>query len=180
MAVETLRELFEYELNEIYATEQAMVGALEAFARDAALGEIRDAYDVHGEQTKTQLQRLGAIFHALGRRPDSRRPAALDGLIAERDAFRGAGPREEIAEVFDLAAAQKAERYEITAYEALIDLAERLGAYESVALLEETLREEEAALHRLQFLASDYDMSDLVESDRRPGSAEQSSSERGS
>ncbi len=35
MPVETLRQLFEYELNEIYGVEQAMIAALEAFARDA-------------------------------------------------------------------------------------------------------------------------------------------------
>ncbi len=179
MPVETLRQLFEYELNEIYGVEQAMIAALEAFARDATLGEIRDAYYVHGEQTRTQVGRLEAIFHALGQRPDARPHAALDGLLAERDGFRGAGVREELAEVFDLGAAQKAERYEITAYEALIDLAERLGAYESVALLEATLREEEAALHRLQFLASDYDLSGLVNEERRPGSAERASPGRG-
>ncbi len=179
MAVETLRQLFEYELNEIYGVEQAMIGALETFARDATLADIHDAYHVHGEQTRTQLERLDAIFRALGSRPDARDHRALDGLIAERDVFRRERPREELAEVFDLNAAQKAERYEITAYEALVDLAERLGAYDSVMLLEESLREEEAALHRLQFLASDYDLSGLLGDEVRPGAAPDARSQRG-
>ncbi len=180
MAVDTVRQLFEYELNEIYGVEQAMVPALEALARDAVLGEIRHAYHVHQEQTRTQLGRLDAIFRALGSRPTAHHPPAIDGLIAEREMFRRAQPRSEVAEVFDLNAAQKAERYEITAYESLVDLAERLGAYESVALLEETLREEEAALHKLQFLASDYDMSGLIEREPRPASAREPTSRRSS
>ncbi len=180
MAVETVRQLFEYELNEIYGVEQAMIGALESMARDAVLGEIRHAYHVHEEQTRTQLARLDAVFRALGSRPRPHRLPAIDGLIAEREMFRRAEPRSEVAEMFDLNAAQKAERYEITAYEALVDLAERLGAYESVALLEETLRGEEAALHQLQFLASDYDKSGLIDREPRPPRAREPASRRSS
>jgi ferritin-like metal-binding protein YciE len=66
----------------------------------------------------------------------------------------------EFLEFYNLGAGQKAERYEITAYETLIDMADKLGMADVVELLEENLREEEAALNKLKAIASDFDVAD--------------------
>jgi ferritin-like metal-binding protein YciE len=57
-------------------------------------------------------------------------------------------------------AAQKVERYEITAYEGLIDMAEKLGMTEVVDLLEQNLQEEEMTLNRLKAIASEFDVAE--------------------
>ena len=46
-------------------------------------------------------------------------------------------PSEELLEFYNIGAAQKVERYEITAYESLIDMADKLGMSDAVELLEQ-------------------------------------------
>lgn len=59
-------------------------------------------------------------------------------------------------------------RYEITSYENLIDMADKLGMADAVELLEQTLQEEEAALNKLKMIASEYDvMEETEEKDAR-------------
>ena len=72
-------------------------------------------------------------------------------------------PTEELLEFFNVGAAQKVERYEITSYESLIDMAEKLGLTDAVGLLEENLQEEEAALNKLKAIASEFDVTDEAE-----------------
>jgi ferritin-like metal-binding protein YciE len=55
------------------------------------------------------------------------------------------------------------ERYEITAYETLIDMAEKLGMTDVVELLEQTLQEEEMALNKLKTIASEFDVAEEEE-----------------
>ena len=69
-------------------------------------------------------------------------------------------PTEELLEFFNVGAAQKVERYEITSYESLIDMADKLGLTDAVELLEENLQEEEAALNKLKAIASEFDVTD--------------------
>ena len=69
-------------------------------------------------------------------------------------------PTEELLEFYNLGIGQKTERYEITAYENLIDMADKLGMADAVDLLEENLQEEEAALNKLKAIASEFDVAD--------------------
>ena len=52
-------------------------------------------------------------------------------------------PSDELLEFYNIGAAQKTERYEITAYEGLVDMADKLGMTDAVELLEQNLQEEE-------------------------------------
>ncbi len=71
-------------------------------------------------------------------------------------------PTEELLEFYNIGAAQKVERYEITAYENLIDMADKLGMSDAVELLEQNLQEEEATLNRLKAMASEFDVTEEV------------------
>jgi ferritin-like metal-binding protein YciE len=62
------------------------------------------------------------------------------------------------------------ERYEITAYESLIDMADKLGFTEVVELLEQTLHEEEATLNKLKMIASEYDVTEATEDEETASS----------
>jgi ferritin-like metal-binding protein YciE len=72
-------------------------------------------------------------------------------------------PVHELLEFYNIGAAQKVERYEITAYENLIDMAEKLGLGDAVELLEQNLQEEEATLNKLKALASEFDVAEEEE-----------------
>ena len=69
-------------------------------------------------------------------------------------------PSGELLEFYNIGAAQKVERYEITAYEGLVDMAEKLGMTDVVDLLEQNLQEEEMALNKLKAIASEFDVAE--------------------
>jgi ferritin-like metal-binding protein YciE len=83
-------------------------------------------------------------------------------LLKEKKAFSKEKPSDEILDFYNLGAAQKTERYEITAYETLIEMAEAMGRPPIVALLEENLHEEEVALQKLKGLADGVDKDALT------------------
>ena len=163
MAMESIEELFEHELKDILGGEQALVDALEQMAQESSDRDIRKAYTQHRKETQGQIKRIEKIFRSLGRKPEAETCPGIEGLIKEKKMFMREKPTEELLEFFNVGAAQKVERYEITSYESLIDMADKLGLTDAVQLLEESLQEEEAALNKLKAIASEFDVTDETE-----------------
>ena len=97
--------------------------------------------------------------------PAGQKPAAetchgIEGLLKEKKTFLRERPSDELVEFFNIGAGQKSERYEITSYEGLIDMADKLGLTDAVELLEQNLQEEEAALNKLKMIASEFDVAE--------------------
>lgn len=160
MAMESIEELFEHELKDILGGEQALVDALEQMAQESADRDIKKAYTQHRKETQGHIKRIEKIFRSLGQKPEAEACPGIEGLIKEKKVFMREKPTDELLEFFNVGAAQKVERYEITAYESLIDMADKLGLTEAVELLEENLQEEEAALNKLKAIASEFDVAD--------------------
>ena len=158
--MESIEELFEHELKDMLGAEQSLLDALDRMAEESADRDIRRAYVQHRKETQGQIKRLEKIFRTLGRKPDAETCAGIEGLIKEKKAFTREKPTAELLEFYNIGAAQKVERYEITSYENLIDMADKLGMHDTVALLEESLQEEEAALTRLKAIASEFDVAE--------------------
>jgi len=160
MAIESIEELFEHELKDILGGEQALVDALEQMAQESSDRDIKKAYTQHRKETQGQIKRLEKIFRSLGQKPEAETCPGIEGLIKEKKVFMREKPTGELLEFFNVGAAQKVERYEITSYESLIDMADKLGLTDAVELLEENLQEEEAALNKLKAIASEFDVAD--------------------
>lgn len=158
MAMQTIEELFEHELKDIYSAEHSLLDALEQMAGESSDREIRKAFTQHRKETQGQIKRLEKIFKSLGQKPKAETCAGIEGLIKEKKLFMREKPSEELLEFFNIGAAQKTERYEITAYENLIDMADKLGLSAAVELLEQNLQEEEGALNKLKAIASEFDV----------------------
>jgi len=158
MAMETIEELFEHELQDIYSAEQSLLDALEQMANESSDREIRKGFTQHRKETQGQIKRLEKIYKTLGRKPESSSCPGIEGLIKEKKAFMREKPSDELLEFYNIGAAQKVERYEITAYEGLIDMAEKLAMSDVVDLLEQNLQEEEMALNKLKSIASEFDV----------------------
>jgi len=158
MAMQTIEELFEHELQDIYAAEQSLIDALEQMAQESSDREIKRGFTQHRKETQAQIKRLEKIYRALGRKPESGSCPGIEGLIKEKKLFMREKPSRELLEFYNIGAAQKVERYEITAYESLVDMAEKLGMADAVDLLEQNLQEEEAALALLKEIASEFDV----------------------
>jgi ferritin-like metal-binding protein YciE len=166
MAMESIEELFEHELKDILGGEQALIDALEQMAQESSDRDIKKAYMQHRKETQGQIKRIEKIFRLLGQKPEAESCPGIEGLIKEKKAFMREKPTEELLEFFNVGAAQKVARYEITSYESLIDMADKLGLTDAVELLEENLQEEEAALNKLKAIASEFDVADEGESEQ--------------
>jgi ferritin-like metal-binding protein YciE len=160
MAMQTIEELFEHELQDIYSAEQSLLDALEQMATESSDREIKRGFTQHRRETQSQIKRLEKIYKTLGQKPKAATCPGIEGLIKEKKAFLREKPSDELLEFYNIGAAQKVERYEITAYEGLIDMAEKLGMTEVVDLLEQNLQEEEMTLNRLKAIASEFDVAE--------------------
>jgi ferritin-like metal-binding protein YciE len=158
--MQTIEELFEHELKDIYSAEQSLLDALEQMANESSDREIKRGFTQHRKETQGQIKRLDKIYKALGQKPKPGTCPGIEGLIKEKKAFTREKPSDELLEFYNIGAAQKVERYEITAYEGLIDMAEKLGMGEVVDLLEQNLLEEEMTLNRLKAIASEFDVAE--------------------
>jgi ferritin-like metal-binding protein YciE len=119
----------------------------------------------HRKETQGHIKRLEKIFKSLGQKAEAETCPGIEGLVKEKKVFMREKPTEELLEFFNIGAAQKVERYEITSYENLIDMADKLGMNDAVELLEQNLQEEESALNKLKAIASEFDVADESESD---------------
>jgi ferritin-like metal-binding protein YciE len=160
MAMQTIEELFEHELKDMYSGETALLNALEQMAGESSDREIKRAFTQHRKETQGQIKRIEKVFKSMGQKAEAETCPGIEGLIKEKKAFMREKPSEELLEFYNIGAAQKAERYEITAYENLIDMAEKLGMTDAVELLEQNLQEEEATLNKLKAIASEFDVAD--------------------
>lgn len=176
--MESIEELFEHELKDILGGEQSLLDALEQMAGESTDREIKKAYAQHRKETQGQIKRLEKIFRMLGEKPEAATCAGIEGLIKEKKAFLREKPTAELLEFFNIGAGQKVERYEITAYETLIDMAEKLSLHDAAALLEETLEEEEAALNKLKAIASEFDVADQTPADELEDDVAETTSSR--
>jgi ferritin-like metal-binding protein YciE len=158
--MQTIEELFEHELKDMYSGETALLNALEQMAGESSDREIKRAFTQHRKETQGQIKRIEKVFKSMGQKAEAETCPGIEGLIKEKKAFMREKPSEELLEFYNIGAAQKAERYEITAYENLIDMAEKLGMTDAVELLEQNLQEEEATLNKLKAIASEFDVAD--------------------
>jgi len=178
MGMETIEELFEHELKDIYSAEQSLLAALEQMARESSDRDIRKAFTQHRKETQGQIKRLDKVFKGLGQKPEAQTCAGMEGLIKEKKMFVRERPSAELLEFYNIGAAQKTERYEITAYETLIDMADKLGFSDAVELLEQNLQEEEATLTKLKAIASEFEVAEDDSDENVQAAAKATSSSR--
>ncbi|APW97352.1 hypothetical protein CHINAEXTREME_06030 [Halobiforma lacisalsi AJ5] len=158
MSMDTIQDLFEHGLEDIYHAEHQLVDALEDLEENTERDEIAEAFAEHREETQGQIDRLEEVFEMFGEPPEKEECEGIEGLIEEYEEFESMDPAQEVMDYHNMAAAEKTEHYEIAAYGNLIPLADQLGMDEAADLLEENLREEQDALDELKELTETYAM----------------------
>ena len=83
MAVETLDDLFEYQLQSIYYVETELADALDELQTSATNGQLVEAFAAHRDETKRHVERLEEVFAALGVPAETRNVPSVDGLREE-------------------------------------------------------------------------------------------------
>lgn len=142
------------ELKDIYWAEKQMTKALAKMQKAAATLVLKNAFAGHTATTHVHVERLEQIFDALGETPRARKCEAIAELIEEanniiEETEKGTHLRDACLVI----AAQKADHYEIATYGGLVQLARTMGNEDIIALLEETLAEENEEVELLTALA---------------------------
>jgi ferritin-like metal-binding protein YciE len=149
MRVDSLKTLFERQLQDVYDAEKQLVRALPKIARKASSTELRNAVTEHLEATKGHVRRLEEIFEDLGVKAKSRPCAGMKGLIEEGKESMEEDAKSGFMDLSLIAAAQRVEHYEISAYGTMRTLAEQLNESRAADLLQQTLDEESEADQKL-------------------------------
>lgn len=153
MKMTSLQDLLVDELKDLYSAETMLLKALPKMARAATSPELRAAFEEHMEQTQGQKERLEQIFEGLGLKAKSKTCEGMKGIIEEGDEMMKKEAEDATMDAALIAAAQKAEHYEIASYGTCRTWAQTLGLDEAVSLLQQTLDEEEETDKRLTQLA---------------------------
>ena len=142
--METLQDLFEATLQDIYYAEGAVLKALPKMAKNATAPELKAAFSSHLKETEGQVERLKKVFEILGTKPKAKKCDAIEGLLKEADGIMDEAKTPEVMDAGLISSAQAVEHYEIARYGTLRTWAEELEMPEAAALLQETLDEEYA------------------------------------
>lgn len=153
MAVKSLNDLLLNELRDIYHAEKQLVKALPKMAKKAKSDQLRQAFEMHLEQTKGQVERLEQVFDKLDAPTRGKRCEAMEGLIEEAQEIMEEINTPEVLDAALITAAQKVEHYEIASYGSVCALAKALGHDDVAKLLEETLNEEKETDAKLNQIA---------------------------
>jgi ferritin-like metal-binding protein YciE len=149
----SLQDLFVVQLEDLYDAEQRLTKALPKMADAANSNQLKQAFQQHLTQTEGHVSRLESIFSRLGVEPKRETCDAMKGLIAEGEEMISAKGDADVKDAALIAAAQRVEHYEISAYGTARTFAQRLGLNDAATTLQTTLNEESQANELLTRIA---------------------------
>jgi ferritin-like metal-binding protein YciE len=150
---ETLHDAFIDELRDAYDAEKQLVKALPKMAKAAESHELRTAFENHLEETRGHVDRLEQVFGSLEEKVRGKHCDGIAGIIEEGKTVMEEDFEGTTLDACLIAAAQRAEHYEMAAYGTLVAWARAMGHNEAAGLLEQILEEEKAADQKLTTLA---------------------------
>jgi len=149
----TVEDLLVEQIRDLYDAEKQLVRALPKMAKAASSDELRQAIEDHLEETTNQVQRLEQAFEQMDKTAKGKTCKAMKGLIEEGGEVIEEDSEAPINDLALIAAAQRVEHYEISAYGTAKAMANHLGEDEVASLLEQTEDEEKAADVKLTEIA---------------------------
>jgi ferritin-like metal-binding protein YciE len=166
MKIESLRDLYLEQLQDLYNAEQQLIKALPKMAKAASSTELQTAFEEHLEKTKGHAQRIETIFEQMGEKTKGKKCKAMEGLVKEGGEVIEEDMTDELKDAALIAAAQRVEHYEIAGYGCVRAYATKLGDKAAANLLAQTLEEEKEADSALNGIAEELNLEIPAESDR--------------
>jgi ferritin-like metal-binding protein YciE len=151
--VDTLQTLFVQELRDLLDAEKQLVRTLPKLARMATTEMLSAAFRDHLAETREHVNRLEDAFSRLGLRASAKKCVGMQGLIEDGQESIEEAEDGPVRDAALIAAAQRAEHYEMAGYGTARTFATLLGHTEVASILEETLEEEKAADAKLTQIA---------------------------
>jgi Mn-containing catalase len=152
---EALEELLVDHLADLLHAEGQLVKALPKMADSANAESLRMALEHHLEETQEQVDRIKEAFGLLGVAAKAKPCKGMAGLIEEGEEVmeEAEGKEAAAADLALIAAAQKVEHYEISAYTTARTIAGQAGLPAVAELLRKSLSEEEVSDNLLAQIA---------------------------
>jgi ferritin-like metal-binding protein YciE len=151
--MESLKDLFIDEIEDLYDAEKRLVDALPKMADAASTPQLQQAFREHLAETEQHVKRLEQVFSLIGKEAERETCDAMKGLISEGEDVVNADGNPSIIDAALIAAAQRVEHYEMAGYGSTRNFAQQLGLSEAADLLQQTLDEEGAADKKLTDIA---------------------------
>jgi ferritin-like metal-binding protein YciE len=151
--MKTLKDLFLASLADVYYAEYQLVRGLSKMAKAAKNEQLREAFELHLEQTEGHVKKVESVFTEFGVKARKEECDAIIGLLEESERMASENKGSPTLDAALIAAAQKVEHYEIATYGSLQEWAGVLGQDDAADILEEILEEEKEADTALSELA---------------------------
>ena len=144
---ELLEELLVDQLRDLLSAEGQLLKAIPKMIEAAHAPGLQMCLAQHLEETQEQLARLKEAMKALDSTAKAKPCKGMAGLVEEGEEVMSEGEEKapEAADLALIAAAQKIEHYEISAYKTARTLAVQIGRQDLAFVLSTTLGEEETA-----------------------------------
>ena len=153
MELESLRDLYIHELKDLYSAERQMIRNMPKMVKAATNKQLASAFRQHLDQTKRQAERLEQLLTSHSESTRGPKCEGMAGVLKEGDEMVSHDAEDEVRDAGLIAAAQRAEHYEIAGYGCARTYAELLGDTRGAKVLDSILREEAATDVKLTKLA---------------------------
>jgi ferritin-like metal-binding protein YciE len=149
--IDSLTNVLVAEVRDLYDAEKRLTTAIPKLSKKATNPLLRKALNSHLRETKGQVRRLEQVFRRLGQIPRGHACLGMRGIVDEgNEHMKEEFERDDLRDAMIIGSSMKVEHYEMASYMGAISHARMLGQDEVQELLEETLREEEAADKKLR------------------------------
>jgi ferritin-like metal-binding protein YciE len=151
--MDDVTKLMVEQLRDAYSAEKQALRAMPRMAKKATAQSLKDALQMHVEQTEGQVERLEQALEKLGARPGRKVCEGMRGIIEEGQSELEEHDKGPLLDTVIVAAQQRVEHYEIASYGTMAALAKAAGEQEVADLLVQTLQEEKQTDEKLTQLA---------------------------
>jgi ferritin-like metal-binding protein YciE len=154
--MDSLADLLQDEVKDIYDAEKQLTKALPKLAKKASNEQLKEAFESHLQETEGHIERLEQVFEMMGMPPRGKKCEGMKQLIAEGNDMIAECEDDDTRDAVMIAAAQKVEHYEIASYGTIRTWANALGKNDIASIFDETLEEEKAADQKLTGIAESF------------------------
>lgn len=155
----SLEEMFEHKLRQQYYAETQLVDELDHMARRADNDKLSDGFADHRDETREHVSRLEAVFDEIGSTPAPTEDAVIDGIREEREEIDESIDDPGMRDMGYMVGGMETERVEMTGYEGLMLMANRLDYGSGVTdPLEANRDEEKSAFRELESMSEASEM----------------------
>src|SRR5437588_12654416 len=116
----TLHDLFEGELRDIYDAEKQILKALPKIIKVVTDQQLQEALSAHLEETRGDVGRLEKAFASLDLKVKGKRCSGMEGILEEGGELLEEDGADAVLDAAFIAGCQRVEHYEITAYGSLM------------------------------------------------------------